>query len=202
LTVKRKEENMNSNEPNLAWPAQTCVETKRARACSSKFASGPLGIWITNKESLNTIPITHWQLHKRPPIFFFTVLVHDFVPIEYLAADANTHRQWPVLVVLSTQTPSRRLPEQTHGFNLTSSSLNCICSRQRRSKITGVPVPVYPSRSYSIQGLGTNQWPSRTMVLTQTWTKTTRNGRSTWAMSTVALSGDVTVFPRLRRGSV
>jgi hypothetical protein len=194
---------MNSNRPNSARPAQTCAETERACARSCKFSSGPLGIWITSKESLNTIPMSHWQLHNRPPIFFFfTILVFDFVPIEYLAGDANTHRQWPVLVVSSTRTPSRRLPQHTHGFNSTSSSLNRSYPLQRRSKITGMPVPVYPSRSYSIWGLGTNQWPSRTMVLAQTWTKTTRNGWSTWAMSTTTFLGDDTTFPRLRHGSV
>jgi hypothetical protein len=133
---------------------------------------------------------------NRPPYFYFFITqVPDYAPVEYLVGDANTHRQWPITVVSSTRTPSRRLPEHTHRFNSTSSSLNRRYPRQRRSKITGVPVSVYPSRLYSIQGLKTNQWPSRTTVLAQTWMETTRNGRSTWAMSTAA-------FPRLRCGSV
>jgi hypothetical protein len=127
------------------------------------------------------------------------VLVLDFGSIEYLAEDANSREQWPVPVVPSTRTPSRMLLEHTHGLNSTSSSLNRSCPRQRRSKITGVLIPVYPSWSHSIQRLRTNQWPTRTTaVLAQTWTKTTRNGRSTWAMSTAAFPGDDTVFPKLR----
>jgi hypothetical protein len=77
--------------------------------------------------------------------FFFTVLVLDFVPIEYLAGDANSRRWWPVLVVPSTRTSSRMLPEHTHGLNSTNLSLNRSCPWQRRSKITGLPVPVYPT---------------------------------------------------------
>jgi hypothetical protein len=65
-----------------------------------------------------------------------------------------------------------------------------VCSWQPRNNISDEPVPVYTSRLYSIQGLRTNQWHTRTMVLAQIWTGATRNGRSTWAMSTAVFLGD------------
>jgi hypothetical protein len=94
------------------------------------------------------------------------------------------------------------LLEHTHRLNSTSSPLIHICPRQLRSKIADVPVPVFPSQSHSIQRPGMNKWPTRTTVLVQTWTKATRNGRSTWTMSTVAFPGDNATFPKLRCGSV
>jgi hypothetical protein len=104
-------------------------------------------------------------------------------------------------MVSSTRTPLRMLPEHTHGLNSTRASLIRSCPRQRRSKITDVPVLVYPSQSHSSQRLRMNQWSTRTR-LAQTWTKTTRNGRSTWAIFTAAFSDDDAMFLKLWCGSV
>jgi hypothetical protein len=65
-----------------------------------------------------------------------------------------------------------------------------VCPRQPRNNISREPVPVYTSRLYSIQGLRTNQWHTRTTVLARFWTGATQNVRSTWAMSTTAFLGD------------
>jgi hypothetical protein len=106
-------------------------------------------------------------VHNPSYFYFFTTLVPDCAPIKHLAESANTHRWWPVPVVPSTRAPSLMLSEHIHGLKSTSSPLNRICPRQQRSKIVGVPVPVYPTRSHSIQGLGMNQWPTRTTMLVQ-----------------------------------
>jgi hypothetical protein len=107
-----------------------------------------------------------------------------------MAGIACTRRRRLVSMVSSTRASSPTLPKHIHGFNLTSSPLNHVCPRQPRSKRSSEPVPVYTSWSHSIQGLKTNQWPTRTTVLAQSWTGATPNGQSTWAMSTAAFSGD------------
>jgi hypothetical protein len=53
MLIVKKDKSVNS------IAAQTPRGYRRARARSGKFASGPLSIRITSKESLNTIPMSH-----------------------------------------------------------------------------------------------------------------------------------------------
>jgi hypothetical protein len=82
------------------------------------------------------------------------------------------------------------LPEHVYGFNLTNPPLIHVCPWQPWNKRSGEPISIHTSRSQSIQGLETNQWPTRTTVLAQSWSGATQSDRSTWAMSTTAFPGN------------
>jgi hypothetical protein len=166
---------MNSNGLNSARPALRQAE--RARAHAGGLAPRPLGIWVTSKEPQGTIHVFHWQSHIGPHTSISSQLkVLDRAPVEHLAVIACTHRRWRAPVVSSTLASSSTLPEHIHGLNLTGLPLIYVCPRQPLNKRSGEPILVYSSRSHSIQGFRTNKWPTRTTVLAQTWTETTRNG--------------------------